>query len=85
MRIHTGGTISMGKGGMYYNSCKQKLNNKISTETELVATDDVIPQLLWTGYFLEARGYCVRASKMYQDNMSSMLLDKMVRCQVKRG
>ena len=75
----------MGKGGMYSNFRKQKLNNKISTETELVATDDIIPQLLWTGYFLESRGYCVRASKMYQDNMSAMILDKMGRCRVKRG
>ena len=46
MRSHTGVIMSMGKGVMYYTSHKQELNIKISTEMELVATDDVMTQLL---------------------------------------
>ena len=76
MRSHTGVIMSMGKGVVYYTSHKQELNIKISTEMELVATDDVMTQLLWTRYFLEAWGYRLGASKMYQDNMSAMLLEK---------
>ena len=76
MRIHTGRIMTMGKGTMYSTSHKQKLNTKRSTETELVAVDDVLPQLLWARYFLEAQGYHVGASKLYQDNMSVMLLEK---------
>ena len=73
---HTGGMISMVKGGLYSTSHKQKLNTKSSTGMELMDTDDVMPQLLWTRYFLEAWGYRIGLSKMYQDNMSTIILDK---------
>ena len=55
---------------------KQKLVSKSSTEAELVATNDVMPQLLWTKYFLEAQDYVTKANKLYQDNMSTILLEK---------
>jgi hypothetical protein len=42
----------------------------------LVGVDDVMPQVLWTRYFLEAQGYTVRDSIIYQDNQSSILLEK---------
>ena len=41
-----------------------------------MATNDVMPQLLWTRYFLEAQGYGVKVNKLYQDNMSAILLEK---------
>ena len=84
IRSHIGVMISMGKGSLYSTSHKQKLINKTSTETEPVATDDVIPQLLCTRYFLEDLGHHGKAFKMYQFNMKSMILDKMVRCSVER-
>ena len=46
----------MGKGELDSTPHKQKLNTNISTETELVATNDVMPQLFWTRYVLEAHG-----------------------------
>jgi hypothetical protein len=52
MRSHTGAVMSMGKGAAYATSIKQKLNTKSSTEAELVSTNDVMPQVLWTRYFL---------------------------------
>ena len=76
MRIHTGVMMSMVKRILYYMSKKQKLNTYISTETELVAEDNVMPKILWTRYFLESQGYRVGASKIYQDNMSAMFLKK---------
>ena len=69
--------MSIGKGALYSTSHKYKLNTKISTKTKLVAADDIMLQLLWMRYFLEAQGYRYGASKQYQDNMSAMLLDKM--------
>ena len=33
-----------------------------------------MPQILWTRYFLEAQGYQVKDSVVYQDNQSAMLL-----------
>jgi hypothetical protein len=74
MKSHTGATMSLGKGAIYSRSTRQKLNTKSSTEAELVGVDDVMPQVMWTRYFLEAQGYEVRDSKIYQDNQSTMLL-----------
>jgi hypothetical protein len=74
MKSHTGATMSLGKGAIYSRSTRQKLNTKSSTEAELVGVDDVMPQVMWTRYFLEAQGYEVIDSKIYQDNQSTMLL-----------
>jgi hypothetical protein len=76
MKSHTGATGSMGKGSVYSTSTRQKINTKSSTEAELVAVNDIMPMVLWTRYFLKAQGYEVNDSKIYQDNMSSILLEK---------
>jgi hypothetical protein len=76
MKSHTGGMMSLGKGAAYGTSTRQKLNTKSSTEAELVGVNDVMPQILWTRYFLEAQGYGVNDSLMYQDNQSAILLEK---------
>jgi hypothetical protein len=54
MRSHTGGAMLMGTGAVYSTSKKQKLNTKSSTEAKLVGVDGVLPQALWTKYFMEA-------------------------------
>ena len=74
MRSHTGGTMTMGKGSIINVSTKQKLNTKSSTESELVGADDLSNHILWTNYFLEAQGYNVKETVLYQDNKSTMLL-----------
>ena len=76
MKSHTGGVMSLGKGAIYGTSTRQKLNTTSSTESELVAVNDVLPQILWTRYFLEAQGYKVKDNILYQDNQSAMLLEK---------
>jgi hypothetical protein len=58
-RGHTGATMSLGKGSVIGMSRKQKINNRSSTEAELVGADDAIPQMMWTIYFLEGQGYNV--------------------------
>ena len=73
MRSHTGGMLSLGKGAVYGASTPQK-NTRSSTEAELVGVDDCMPQILWTRYFLEAQGYQIQDSVVYQDNQSAMLL-----------
>jgi hypothetical protein len=45
-RSHTGGTMSLRKGAAYTTSITEKLNPKSSTEAELVAVNDVLPQVL---------------------------------------
>jgi hypothetical protein len=38
--------------------------------------NDIIPQVLWTGYFVTAHGYDTTENIIYQDNQSAMLLEK---------
>ena len=55
---------------------KQKVNTCSSTEAELVATDDVAAQVMWTKNFLEAQGINISNNIVYQDNQSVILLEK---------
>jgi len=76
MKSHTGGTMSMGAGSVYSTATKQKLMTRSSTEGELVGVHDVMPQIVWTRYFLEHQGFKVNDSMLYQDNKSAILLEK---------
>jgi hypothetical protein len=76
MRSHTGGVFTMGRDFPINSSTKQKLNTQSSTESELVAVDDMMPIVLWTWYFLMAQGYGVTENLLQQDNKSSMLLER---------
>lgn len=66
----------MGRGFPIVSSTKQKLNTRSSTETEVVGVDDFMPAICWTRYFMEAQGYKVKDTVLFQDNQSSMLLAK---------
>jgi hypothetical protein len=60
MRSHTGGVMSLGKGAICASSKRQWINTKSSTEADLVGINDVLPQILWTRYFLEAKGFSTK-------------------------
>jgi hypothetical protein len=76
MKGHTGGTMSMGKASIYSTSAKQKLVTCSSMEAEIVGVHDVMPQLMWTGHFLMEQGFHVKETILYQDNTSSILIEK---------
>ena len=76
MKGHTGATLSLGKGGIYNRSWKQRLVARSSTESELIRVYDVLPQVLWTKQFLEEQGWSDSATVIYQDNTSSILLER---------
>ena len=76
MRGHTGATMSMGNGSIFSGSWKQKMVTRSSTESEVVGVHDVLPQILWTKKFLEDQGLTIKETVLYQDNMSSMLLER---------
>jgi hypothetical protein len=65
MKSHTGGAMSLGRGGIYGTSKRHKLNTKSSTESELVGADDMMSQMLWTLYSLEAQGYKIDDKVLY--------------------
>ena len=50
-----------------------------STESELIGVYDVLPQVLWTKKFLEEQGWRDSTTVVYQDNTSSILLERNVR------
>jgi len=68
--------MTLGKGAAYMSSAKQKLNTKSLVEAELVAVNNSMAQVLWTRHFLAAQGMYVLTITIYQDNKSTMLLDK---------
>jgi hypothetical protein len=75
MMSHMGGALSLGRRSISGTSKQQKLNTKSSTDAKLVRANNVMPQMLWTLYFLEAQGYQIDDNFLYQDNKSSILLE----------
>jgi hypothetical protein len=68
--------MSMGKGSMWSSSIKQKLNTRGFTEVELVAMDDMMPQIIWTIYFLINQGFNIGPERILQDNKSVIPFEK---------
>ena len=46
-----------------------------STETELVAVDAYMPEMLWSLYFIQGQGYSVEFVELHQDNISAQMLE----------
>ena len=76
MRSHTGVMLSLGRGAVYANSTRQKLNTRSSTEAELVGVDDAMPMVLWVKKFMEEQGFKITENIVYQDNQSAILLER---------
>ena len=76
---HTGATMTLGKGIFQSVSMKQKINTQSSTECELVLTDAVISNMVWTKLFLEAQGFAIKENIIHRDNQSTMKLDHTVK------
>jgi hypothetical protein len=68
MRGHSGGGLYLGRGFPIVSSAKQKLNNRSSTEKEIVGADDFMLEICWTRYFIKAQGYGVKDNVLFQDN-----------------
>ena len=76
--------MNLGEGDEISMSNKRKLNVKISTEGELVQSDDALRQMIWGKIFNEGRGYNVEHNTMYHDDISTVLLKTMVGVKVER-
>ena len=78
---------SFGGGLMHLMQCmttflswKHRLVARSSTESEMIGVCDVLPQVLWTKQFLEEQGWSDSVTVIYQDNPSSILLERNGRC-----
>jgi hypothetical protein len=61
MRGHSGGGLSLGRGFPIVSS---------------TSADDFMPAIYWTRYFMKAQGYGVKDNVLFQDNKSSIILEK---------
>lgn len=77
---HSGTIISVGSvpgsngNVVYVKSRKQKLVARSSTEAELIALHDGLPQVVWTRNVLEELGYKQPPAEVYQDNKSTIFM-----------
>jgi hypothetical protein len=74
-RGHTGAGMSFGQGMAMSYSWKHKINMKSSTQAEIVGVDDSLRYILWACYFMIEQGYDMDVFLLYQDNMSTILLE----------
>jgi hypothetical protein len=75
-RGNLGGGLSLRRGFPIVSSTKKKLNTQSSTKTEIVGSDDFMPAICWTRYFMKAQGNNVQDNILFQDNKSFILLEK---------
>jgi hypothetical protein len=68
--------MTLGKGAVISSSNKMKCSSKSSTQTELIALYDKLPDVIWTRYFVECQGYNIDKCTIFQDNMRALLLEK---------
>ena len=66
----------MGKGAAISSSNIMKCNTRSSTETEIISVHDKLPDIIWMTYFVECQGYDIDEYIVFQDNMSSLSLEK---------
>ena len=64
----------MGAGEILSFSSKKNLNAGSSTEVELVCIDDALGLMMWTKYFVEAKGYIVDSNILFKDNPFTILI-----------
>ena len=60
--------MTMGTGGAYVQPLNIKLNTKSSTVASTVGFDNVLKQVIWTGYFQKDHIYKIYDNTIYQDN-----------------
>jgi hypothetical protein len=75
-RGQIGCLMTMGKGAARSSSNKMKCNTQSSTETELILLHNILPDVIWTRYFVEYQGYEINEYVIFLDNMSTLSLEK---------
>eukprot|EP01040_Poterioochromonas_malhamensis_P008527 gene8527-9228_t len=76
MKSHSGLVATLGKGGIFAKSSKQKLVAKSSTEAELIAIADGLDNVMWMRRFMREQGIEVKPVIVHQDNESTIKMVK---------
>jgi hypothetical protein len=75
-RGQTGSLVTFGQGAVASSSNKMKCNTKSSTETELILLANKLADIIWMQYFIECQEYDSDEYVVFQDSMSTLLLEK---------
>jgi hypothetical protein len=67
MRGKSGAVLVAGNCALLFQSNKQKVNTRSSTETELITVDDALPTVQWTKSLMMEQGYDLN-TKIKEDN-----------------
>ena len=76
MKSHNGAFLTLGRGAAISISSGQKLNTSSSTWAEIVCVSDILPTTQWIRLFMLSQRLVVNRNVIYQDNDSSVLLEK---------
>ena len=76
LKIHAGSCMSFGYGVVYCKSIKQKLNTKSSSADKVVRVSDYLPYNIWICLFMVAQGYYIKKNILFQDNQSTINMEK---------
>ena len=77
-KSHSGGLVLLHEdgGSIAAGSTRQKINTRSSTVAELVAVDDFLSKIIWLKKFLQGLGYGLRQNILFQDNTSTIIMQK---------
>lgn len=75
-KSQSGRGVSFGTGMHQCNSNKQSTTENSYTSAELIVSSDALVMIIWTTNFLKAQGYPIKDTIIFQDNMSTIKLEK---------
>jgi hypothetical protein len=78
-RGQTSSLATFCKGAVSSSLNKMKCNTK-STETELISFAHILTDIIWMHYFVKCQGCNINKYIVFQDNMSALLLERMIDC-----
>ena len=76
MKSHTGMVMTTGKGAFICSSTKQKVSSRSTTEAELNTVDEKLSKIIHIKRFLNHQGFQVRLNIIFQDNASTIKLQR---------
>ena len=85
MKGHAGVMVTEGGGAIYPSATKNKLNTTSSTETEMVCVGEKLSKHIWYRNFRMEQGETNNPDILFQDNESTILMEKNGRLSVGKG
>ena len=52
------------------------MNTVSSTKAEIAGAGDFLKDIIWARHFFQVQGFDINSTKMYQNNMSAMMIEK---------